>query len=59
VEGRHDVGALNTLRASEPTNRLEWSSIVFKISTSVPSERRQWVMSACHRSFGISAANRP
>jgi hypothetical protein len=33
----------------------EWSSTMFKISTSLPSASRQWVMSACHRSFGCSA----
>jgi hypothetical protein len=31
---------------------------MFKISTSVPSRSRQWVMSACQRSLGISAQNR-
>ena len=29
-----------------------------KISTSRPPRSFQWVMSACHRSFGMSAANR-
>jgi hypothetical protein len=28
---------------------------MFKISTSEPSASRQWVMSACQRSFGCSA----
>jgi hypothetical protein len=50
--------ALNTLRASEATRNREWSSITFRISTSVASESFQWVMSACHRSLGIAAANR-
>jgi hypothetical protein len=31
---------------------------MFKISTSRPSAIAQWVMSACHRSLGISAQNR-
>ena len=44
--------ALNTRRASQPTTRREWSSMMFKISTSLPSARRQWVMSSCHRSLG-------
>ena len=35
----------------------EWSSRMFKISTSVPSASRQWVMSACQRSLGWSAQN--
>ena len=30
---------------------------MFKISTSVPSASRQWVMSACQRSLGWSAQN--
>src|SRR6266508_4134772 len=42
--------ALNTLRASEAARNWEWSSITFRISTSVPPESFQWVMSACHRS---------
>ena len=36
----------------------EWSSRMLKISTSVPSASRQWVMSACQRSLGCSAQNR-
>jgi hypothetical protein len=50
--------ALKTLRASDATRNREWSSSMFKISTSAPEARRQWVMSACQRSLGISAANR-
>jgi hypothetical protein len=34
------------------------SSITLRISTSVRSASRQWVMSACQRSLGWSAANR-
>jgi hypothetical protein len=49
---------LKITRASEATSSLEWSSIAFKISTSVPSASRQWVMSACQRSLGIAASNR-
>jgi hypothetical protein len=45
-------------RASEQTSSREWSSSMLRISTSVPSANCQWVMSACHRSFGISAWNR-
>lgn len=50
--------ALNTVFAREQTSSLAWSSMKFKISTSVPSARVQCVMSACHRSFGICASNR-
>jgi hypothetical protein len=50
--------ALNTLRAQEATKNREWSSITFKISTSVWSASFQWVMSACQRSLGIAAQNR-
>jgi len=49
---------LNTVRSSEATRNREWSSIAFKISTSAPPARRQCVMSACQRSFGIWASNR-
>ena len=50
--------ALNTTRASEATRNREWSSTMFRISTSGRRRSRQWVMSACQRSFGISASNR-
>ncbi len=50
--------ALNTTRAAEATSRREWSSSTFRISTGPRWASLQWVMSACHRSFGISAANR-
>jgi hypothetical protein len=42
-------------RASVARQSREWSSRMFKISTSEPSASRQWVMSACQRSFGCSA----
>ena len=36
----------------------EWSSMMLRISTSVPSARAQWVMSACQHSLGSSAWKR-
>ena len=47
-----------TRRALAAMVRREWSSRMFKISTSVRSASRQWVMSACQRSLGWSAQNR-
>ena len=44
-------------RAIEAMQTREWSSRMLKISTSVPSASRQWVMSACQRSLGWSAQN--
>jgi hypothetical protein len=58
VEARDDVGRLKIILASDATSSREWSSITFKISTPVPPKSFQWVMSACHRSLGISASNR-
>ena len=45
-------------RAIEAMQTREWSSRMLQTSTSVPSARRQWVMSACQRSLGCSAQNR-
>jgi hypothetical protein len=42
-------------RAMEATQTREWSSRMLRISISVPSASRQWVMSACQRSLGWSA----
>jgi hypothetical protein len=44
--------ALVVARASEATSNREWSSMMFKMSTTLPPARTQWVMSACHRSLG-------
>jgi hypothetical protein len=50
--------ALNVGRASEPTARREWSSMMLRISTLVPSSSAQWVTSSCQRSLGRSASKR-
>ena len=49
---------VKTSRATEAMQTREWSSTMLRISTSVSSASRQWVMSACQRSLGWSAQNR-
>jgi len=44
-------------RASVARQSREWSSRMFKISTSAPWASPQWVMSASQRSFGCSTQN--
>ena len=41
--------------AREATSSREWSSMMLRTSTSVPSESDQWVVSACQHSLGSSA----
>src|SRR5579863_1115713 len=50
--------ALVLANAVEATKNREWSSITFRTSTSLPSARAQWVVSACQHSLGSSAAKR-
>ena len=61
------VAARNVVTTSSPvtgswavqeSRYREWSSSQFRISTSVPSARRQWVKSDCQVSFGCAASNR-
>ena len=40
------------------SRKRAWSSSQSRISTSVPSARRQWVKSDCHSSFGAEASKR-
>ena len=53
----HTWPPVNLNRATVAMHIREWSSRMFKISTSVPSANVQWVMSACQRSLGWSAQN--
>lgn len=57
-EGGDDVAAGDGAWAVQDSKNLEWSSSQFKISTSVPSARRQWVKSDCQVSFGWAASKR-
>ncbi len=50
--------ALVVGKARQATSNREWSSMTLRISTSVPSMRAKWVVSACQHSFGSSAWNR-
>ena len=50
--------ALKMRRAVEAASSREWSSTMLRISASSPPASGQWVMSACHTSFGRSASNR-
>jgi hypothetical protein len=50
--------ALNAVRVVEAIAKREWSSMMLQISTPVLSASCQWVVSACQRWFGNSAANR-
>jgi hypothetical protein len=52
------TGPVTRARARLVSSSREWSSSMLRISTSAPSASRQWVVSACQRSFGWSAANR-
>ena len=54
---RRTTGPVMVRRGTLARARREWSSRMLRISTSVPSARRQWVVSACHRSLGCSASN--
>ena len=44
--------------AVQDNSSREWSSSQLRISTSVPSARRQWVKSDCQSSFGWCASKR-
>src|ERR1700732_2799367 len=51
-KGSRALAALTGGKATEATNRREWSSMKLRISTRAPSARCQSVASACQRSFG-------
>src|SRR6202022_1901569 len=50
--------ALTVVNATDATNRREWSSTKFRISTLAPSARCHPVASACQRSLGRLASKR-